>query len=106
MQCMCGWYGIIADCLFDDDGGIGCPVCGKIVSEQPGQVPEQAIAAGGARAMDEKELKDCPVCGSQIATIRGKYPSEPKRQVCPTCLKERMDIIHDMSDPAYGVAHS
>jgi len=39
MQCTCGWYGIIADCLFDDDGGIGCPVCSKIVSEQPGQVP-------------------------------------------------------------------
>ena len=37
MQCTCGWYGIIADCQFDDDGGIGCPVCSKIVSEQPGQ---------------------------------------------------------------------
>jgi len=63
---------------------------------------KQAIVAGGVRAMGDKELKGCPVCGSQIVTIRGKYPSEPKRQVCPTCLKERMDVIHDMSDPAYG----
>ena len=76
MQCTCGWYGIIGDCLFDvdNDGGIGCPLCSKIVSEQPGKVPDnppkQAIAAGGEIAMDEKELKGCPVCGSQIATIR------------------------------------
>ena len=103
MQCTCGWYGIIGDCLFDidDDGGIGCPLCSKIVSEQHNP-RKQAIVAGGVRAMGEKELKGCPVCGSQIATIRGKYPSEPKRQVCPTCLKERMDVIHDMSDPVYG----
>ena len=102
MQCTCGWYGIIGDCLFDidDDGGIGCPVCSKIVSEQPGQVPDNPPKQ--AIAMDEKELKGCPVCGSQIVMIRGKYPSEPKRQVCPTCLKERMDVIHDMSDPSYG----
>ena len=44
MQCTCGWYGIIGDCLFDDDGGIGCPLCSKIVSEQPGQVPDNPPA--------------------------------------------------------------
>ena len=49
MQCTCGWYGIIGDCLFDDDGRIGCPLCSKIVSEQrlPHVVPDKSLSKSG-----------------------------------------------------------
>ena len=45
----------------------------------------------------------CPVCGGKLTAIRGKYPGDPQRHVCPTCLQERMDMIRDMSNPDYGV---
>lgn len=38
-------------------------------------------------------VKGCPVCGSKLTNIRGKYPGEPEREVCPTCLQERWDTI-------------
>ena len=49
------------------------------------------------RSIDELnyELKifhdDCGTCGSKLAEIRGKYPKEPKRKVCPTCLMEKIE---------------
>mgnify|MGYP003150174891 CR=1 FL=1 len=49
-------------------------------------------------------LTGCPVCGGAMAFIRGRHPSEDNRQVCPTCLREKMDSIRDMSDPDYGIA--
>ena len=45
----------------------------------------------------------CPVCSGKLTAIRGKYPGDPQRHVCPTCLQERMDMIRDMSNPDYGV---
>lgn len=44
------------------------------------------------------ELKEfngsCGVCGGKLVEIRGKYPREPERKVCPTCLMEiRENVI-------------
>ena len=49
-------------------------------------------------------VSGCPVCGAAFAYIRGKHPGEDQREVCPTCLQERMDDIRDRLDPNYGVA--
>ena len=36
-------------------------------------------------------LKGCGVCGGHLASIRGRYPGDEKRTVCPTCLQEIED---------------
>ena len=36
-------------------------------------------------------LKYCNVCGSETAFIRGKYPNDDMRNVCPTCLMEILE---------------
>jgi predicted RNase H-like nuclease (RuvC/YqgF family) len=43
----------------------------------------------------EKRVKSCPVCGSELITIRGRHPHMPSRIVCATCLQERMDNTKD-----------
>ena len=55
--------------------------------------------------------KVCDQCGGKLAEIRGgrasmtPLPGEPgTRTVCPTCLAERMDILHEMTDRSYGIA--
>ena len=52
-----------------------------------------------------KCFSGCGVCGSVLVMIRGKYPGDDKREVCPTCLKERMEQINDMSSSTYGQAY-
>jgi len=46
----------------------------------------------------------CGCCGSQMVEIRGRYPYDTKRRVCPTCCAERLDQIREISDKNYGVA--
>jgi len=49
----------------------------------------------------------CQICGAKTVMIRGKHPrmaGAEKREVCPTCLAERMDQIKDISDRDYGKA--
>lgn len=41
-----------------------------------------------------------------MVEIRGRYPKDPKRSVCPTCLADRMDDIREMADRNYGVAYT
>ena len=48
--------------------------------------------------------KSCGVCGGKMVKIRGKYPKDLQREVCPMCLAERMDMIRKMADKQYGVA--
>ena len=33
----------------------------------------------------------CNYCCSRRVWIRGRYPGQPQRQVCPTCLQEKED---------------
>ena len=51
------------------------------------------------------KLKRCPICGGKLVKIRGKYPGDKRREVCPTCLQERMDQINEISSRDYGVAY-
>lgn len=52
----------------------------------------------------EIKIKECGICGGRLVLIRGKYPKDIQRLVCPTCLKERMEQIHEISNPNYGRA--
>lgn len=47
----------------------------------------------------------CQTCGSKTVRIRGRYPRDPEREVCPTCLAERMDTIREVADRDYGRAY-
>ena len=49
-------------------------------------------------------LTGCKVCGCKLAEIRGRHPGEKKRMVCPCCLKEKLEDLHDMSAPNYDTA--
>lgn len=51
-------------------------------------------------------LPTCGMCGGTKVTIRAKYPKGPKRSVCPTCLMERMEMMHELSAQNYGDAGS
>jgi hypothetical protein len=44
----------------------------------------------------------CGICGGQQVYVRGRYPGSDKREVCPTCLAERLDQIRDVSSEHYG----
>ena len=59
---------------------------------------------GELNRMQGKTNTACQTCGAKTTMIRGKYPHEDKREVCPTCLAERMDQIKDISDKDYGKA--
>ena len=50
------------------------------------------------------ELKpdQCGICGGKKVEIRGKYPKDAKRTVCPTCMQERLEQINDISNSDYG----
>lgn len=50
-------------------------------------------------------MNGCGICGGQMVSIRGRYPKEERRNVCPTCLAERMDQIREVSCPDYGIAY-
>jgi len=44
-----------------------------------------------------KGVSGCPVCGINLVLIRGKHPFTDPRRVCPTCLQERMESLHELS---------
>ena len=46
----------------------------------------------------------CGVCGGTMVFVRGRFAKEPEREVCPTCLAERMDQIREVVHKDYGVA--
>jgi len=49
------------------------------------------------------DITGCPMCCGRLAIIRGKFPGDDKRTVCPTCLQERMEQIYNVSSHGYGV---
>jgi hypothetical protein len=49
-------------------------------------------------------LKICAACGSRMVMIRGRYPRDEDRPACATCAVERLEQIHQISSPDYGVA--
>lgn len=50
-------------------------------------------------------MTGCHICGGKLVEIRGRYPKDPKREVCPTCLQERIEQINNISSNGYGVAY-
>lgn len=50
-------------------------------------------------------LTGCGICGSHLVEIRPQYPHGQRREVCPTCLADRMDLIRQYADPNYGKAY-
>jgi hypothetical protein len=64
--------------------------------------PPAPAASEGARGA--LELLGCGVCGAATVTVRPRYPGGAKREVCPTCLADRLASIHDLSAPNYGQA--
>ncbi len=44
----------------------------------------------------------CSVCGGLLAEIRGRYPGDLGRWVCPTCLQEKLEGIREALDPGFG----
>lgn len=48
------------------------------------------------------KIKGCHQCGGKLVFIRGRYPKEKKRKVCPTCAYERLEQINDISSKNYN----
>lgn len=58
----------------------------------------ELLAGGVADESPRPALAGCGICGGLLVEIRGRYPHTAKREVCPTCLAERMDQIRELSD--------
>lgn len=37
----------------------------------------------------------CEVCGGRLVYVRGRYPGDKKRKMCPTCALEIIESILD-----------
>lgn len=45
----------------------------------------------------------CPVCGSSMVYIRGRYPhTDNRRLVCACCAVEKLEQISEIASPEYG----
>jgi hypothetical protein len=49
-------------------------------------------------------VRFCQCCGGRLAMIRGKFPGQPDREVCPTCVVERLEEMVSSLQPAQCVA--
>ena len=52
-----------------------------------------------------KIFTGCPVCGSALTTIRGRYLRQPDREICPTCAQEKLEMLRDILRADYGQAY-
>ena len=39
--------------------------------------------------------KICKQCGCKMIHIRGRYPHEKKRLICPTCAQEKLETVEN-----------
>jgi len=62
--------------------------------------------APNTSAIKEEDSKGCDICGGKLAIIRGRYPNDDKREVCPTCATEKLESIHDLSNKDYGKTYT
>ena len=56
--------------------------------------------------VESDNRKGCPVCGGELVKIRGRYPGTPEREVCPTCLQERLERIHVETASDWGIGYT
>ena len=57
------------------------------------------------RVKASERVEACSICGSALVWIRGRYPKQDKRKVCPTCCQERLEYIYQISSNEYGKAY-
>lgn len=50
--------------------------------------------------LEFKPWTGCRVCGGKLAMIRGRHPMDPHREVCPTCVVERLEDMVSSLQPA------
>lgn len=62
---------------------------------------DNTLVSGSLLVM--KPMKGCEVCGSKLVFIRGKYPGDKKRKICPCCAQERLEDLIEISQPGYGI---
>lgn len=68
---------------------------------------QEVVAASADAIVEARALlqgAQCAICGGTMVLIRGRYPKEAQREVCPTCLAERVDQIRELSSMGYGAA--
>lgn len=58
---------------------------------------DKSIIAAIPKAPKEagSSIERCNSCGGELVLIRGKYPKQPKRKVCPTCICDELDDLKD-----------
>jgi transposase-like protein len=66
------------------------------------QKPQLNIGAVSGSLLTLKRSTGCGICGSKMVYIRGKYPKDKKRKICPTCAYERLEQINEISSRDYG----
>jgi len=59
----------------------------------------------GLLPVRSNDLLCCNICGAALTEIRGRYPREPRRKICATCLQEKLERIHDETSADYGRAY-
>lgn len=50
-------------------------------------------------ASGDRYGKPCWKCGCRMVFIRGRYPGDDDREVCPTCQADRLEIITETANP-------
>ena len=64
------------------------------------------MVAEKTKQLSPIEIKGCGICGGKMVFIRGKYPKDKKRKICPTCTYERLEQIHEISDENHRKAYT
>lgn len=64
-----------------------------------------AQAIESALPAQREVSESCGCCGSKMVYIRGKFPKEDNRLICPCCAYERLEQINDISNKDYGKSY-
>lgn len=90
-----------------DIGEHFCFVCGEPMSEEKRGLLIDYIAQAIHSALPaQREVSEsCGCCGSKMVYIRGKFPKEDNRLICPCCAYERLEQINDISNKDYGKSY-
>ena len=77
---------------------------GEAVGQYSDGFSREAVTQIIARVLATRGLPDCAICGGKRVLIRGRFPKEPEREVCPTCVTERLEQIQQIASMEYGAA--
>jgi len=64
----------------------------------------EAATTFASEVRAEQKIPSCAICGGGRVSIRGRFPRDPQREVCPTCVTERLEQIHEIASMEYGAA--